>query len=469
MMLTCFDKCHVGKPLTEFAIRKTFWILWTGFNINKCKKYGFISKLYKLLHEPNNKPPYATERDYNSEKHGEYNNPMLVNLSSEKIIHEKGKLFLSVMEPMFECQLTALNDFCNGKRDRLCMRLNKCREVKREIVNPRAGMLKKIVRKIGDINGDGDGNGNGGTFKITADSLPDNVVVLELIESERGRQYWNHKLKNRMMNNENVKIYNGARNGNQDQDKMDKKDQDLKDDHDDGTNDNGYKKEKEKERDVRIDGEYKLVGKEYDDLSYKIYRTLDEYTKELKKNCIKQKNNNDDDDDDGNNDNDNINVNENGDIEIIEYIREPDTLTLGFCNKAHSREECISGLWEAIRETDIRMFQELIKHSQNSDILTQLFRQCGGMRGINLKLKNYEKQIEIENQEREIERERERQFELELELELELEESEIQREKETENENENECENDENNDVNQFNQIEQKKSQDIRVILKSAK
>ena len=63
IMLKCFKaQIIAAKPLTEFAMRKTFWVLWQGFDPKTYKKYNFNHFLYQLIHYPtDNMPPYAID------------------------------------------------------------------------------------------------------------------------------------------------------------------------------------------------------------------------------------------------------------------------------------------------------------------------------------------------------------------------------------------------------------------------
>ncbi|ETO18772.1 hypothetical protein RFI_18485 [Reticulomyxa filosa] len=119
MMLTCFSsfKCH--KPMTEFAIRKTFWILWTGFD--SLKAQPFIQNLRHLVHVDKEKPPYAINRET-----GKFFDPAMVKKSGEEIIAEQGDKMLQVMVPMFHVQLQCIEDYCQGKKDRLCKHKDRC-------------------------------------------------------------------------------------------------------------------------------------------------------------------------------------------------------------------------------------------------------------------------------------------------------------------------------------------------------
>lgn len=107
------------KPLTEFAIRKTYWVLWKGFSRKKLMQFQTLEKCSYLLAEvlKGNRSGY----DYNSETK-EYYNPCLIERKIEDIIEEHGKALLELQHPMWVCQSQALKAYMKGKRDRPCRR-----------------------------------------------------------------------------------------------------------------------------------------------------------------------------------------------------------------------------------------------------------------------------------------------------------------------------------------------------------
>eukprot|EP01084_Bolivina_argentea_P140262 246633_1 len=123
IFLKCFKEYKVGKPMTEFAIRKTFWILWKGFDKNICRELKLISFLMKLIHEyDGTQPPYGK-----NPKTQQYHNPRMIDKTPQEIVDElQPQAILNVMDPVFEIQMKSLKSFCGGKKDRLCSKLQYC-------------------------------------------------------------------------------------------------------------------------------------------------------------------------------------------------------------------------------------------------------------------------------------------------------------------------------------------------------
>jgi len=121
LFLELFDGEPVfHKPLTEFAIRKTYWVLWKGFNREKLKEGQTLEKCLHLLSEvlKGNRSGY----DYNGGETKEYYNACLITRSIEEVVEVHGQALLDLQHPMWVIQSQALKAYMNGKKDRPCRR-----------------------------------------------------------------------------------------------------------------------------------------------------------------------------------------------------------------------------------------------------------------------------------------------------------------------------------------------------------
>jgi hypothetical protein len=108
---------RVTKPLTEFAMRKTFWLWVDGFS----PVPDAIERLTKLV-QPTENPPYD---DFDpTTLDGQLHNSILMRLSIEEILQRYGEQMATILTPMWEAQADVLEQMMTGKNDRLC---NRCR------------------------------------------------------------------------------------------------------------------------------------------------------------------------------------------------------------------------------------------------------------------------------------------------------------------------------------------------------
>merc|ERR1712228_437475 len=123
IFLKCFDDYQSGKPLTEFAIRKTFWILWKDFDKNKCQKLKIVSGLRRLIHNFDiMRPPYGKNPVTQ-----QYFHPHMIEHTPQEIVDELDGGLVNVMDPVFEIQMKSLRSYCSGKKDRLCPNGKNCK------------------------------------------------------------------------------------------------------------------------------------------------------------------------------------------------------------------------------------------------------------------------------------------------------------------------------------------------------
>merc|ERR1712176_929225 len=122
IFLKCFADYQSGKPLTEFAIRKTFWILWKGFDRNKCHKLKILQGIKRLIQQYDGQcPPYGKNPETQ-----QYHNPHMVEATPQQIVDELDGGLIKVMDPVFDIQMKSLRSYCSGKKDRLCSKRTHC-------------------------------------------------------------------------------------------------------------------------------------------------------------------------------------------------------------------------------------------------------------------------------------------------------------------------------------------------------
>lgn len=107
------ENVNVGKPLTEFAMRKTFWCLLTGFNPSKAEK--FIKRLEKLvLATPS---PYTVLDNVHSSSSGDQqglSDQLLITDDLETVWKNHGDKIIEVFETIWEAQAGVLQGIVDG-------------------------------------------------------------------------------------------------------------------------------------------------------------------------------------------------------------------------------------------------------------------------------------------------------------------------------------------------------------------
>eukprot|EP00494_Astrolonche_serrata_P025005 UN25265 len=108
-----------GKPMTEFAIRKTYWVLWKDFDRVGMIKSGLLDTVKTLLKDTveGRKSGYDFDREKNC-----YYNPCFVSENVDEIVEKYGARMLEVQKPMWKLQSIALNSYFKGKEDKICGR-----------------------------------------------------------------------------------------------------------------------------------------------------------------------------------------------------------------------------------------------------------------------------------------------------------------------------------------------------------
>lgn len=117
-LLENFDGSTVkaSKPLSEFAMRKTFWVHCSGFN----PAANAIERLEILVreHQP---APYASQSPLSDALNG----PGLMEESDEKLLERYGDEMFGILEPMWEAQAHVLDAIVSGLQERVCFNCKK--------------------------------------------------------------------------------------------------------------------------------------------------------------------------------------------------------------------------------------------------------------------------------------------------------------------------------------------------------
>lgn len=118
------------KPMAEFAIRKTFWVVYQGFDREGCDKRDVLGILQELLHAEPLKGPYTLNEDIEEKP---YFNPILCGRDRdlESLLEKYGNQAIQVLENVWQMQVVALQGFMDGKKDRFCRYGNTCRQWQR--------------------------------------------------------------------------------------------------------------------------------------------------------------------------------------------------------------------------------------------------------------------------------------------------------------------------------------------------
>jgi hypothetical protein len=127
-----------AKPLTEFAMRKTFWVYGKGFNNYDKNALGRLKELI----QPCNAPPYGESEKVGTDGETLCNNPILIELEVKVILEKYGQDLIKILAPMWNAQYDVLNAIMNGCCERVCYSCrsgwfcHKCRKnVPRQILN----------------------------------------------------------------------------------------------------------------------------------------------------------------------------------------------------------------------------------------------------------------------------------------------------------------------------------------------
>jgi hypothetical protein len=133
-LLENFDQSTVkaSKPLSEFAMRKTFWVHCSGFN----PVSNATTRLENLIrdHQP---APYASQSPFSDSLNG----PFLMKESDDELLERYGAQIFNILEPMWGMQAYVLEAIVSGLQERACFNCKKANW-------PCSFCSKKVPRRI---------------------------------------------------------------------------------------------------------------------------------------------------------------------------------------------------------------------------------------------------------------------------------------------------------------------------------
>ncbi|KAJ2992287.1 hypothetical protein HDV02_003168 [Globomyces sp. JEL0801] len=141
LLLECFTgNFKFTKPLTEFAMRKTYWMRLEGFNPSA----DAVARLEQLI-KAGCPAPYApiSRDDPNL-----LNNPILVTDSIEVLLDKYGTKMLQILNEMWKQQRSVLDGIMEGLTDRVCFR---CRKGCRPCQKCRNVVLTTVLRAVHNV------------------------------------------------------------------------------------------------------------------------------------------------------------------------------------------------------------------------------------------------------------------------------------------------------------------------------
>ena len=113
--------------MAEFAIRKTYWVVYQGFDRESCQQRGVLGILQELLHAEPLKGPYTINEEAEEKP---YFNPILMGreVNLDRDLESYGDQAIGVLETVWKMQVVALRGFMDGKKDRFCRYGDTCRQ-----------------------------------------------------------------------------------------------------------------------------------------------------------------------------------------------------------------------------------------------------------------------------------------------------------------------------------------------------
>jgi hypothetical protein len=158
LLLDLFQDFTIGKPLTEFAMRKTVWLYCDGYMGSGSKiAQEAIKRLEVLVGSDNDgwttvgneaqKGPYSESGKVLPNGDPILLNPILVTYSISEIFDIHGDKILELLGPMWKQQYDVLQFVIEGRMDRVCYECKKGkRGCKRCVVVP--GVILEAVEKV---------------------------------------------------------------------------------------------------------------------------------------------------------------------------------------------------------------------------------------------------------------------------------------------------------------------------------
>ncbi|KAJ3268904.1 hypothetical protein HDV01_002103 [Terramyces sp. JEL0728] len=160
VLVKCFKSSRSYKPMTEFAMRKTYWVYCEGYQ----RDQGIIDRLQVLVNSTTN--PYEINYDLLemsklslSEKKpqkeiladAELQNPTLITESIHEILEKYGTNIKDTQRNMWRAQRTILEQMIQGKFDRVCFNCKKgtiCSKCRRNVPPEIIQGVEKVTNAV---------------------------------------------------------------------------------------------------------------------------------------------------------------------------------------------------------------------------------------------------------------------------------------------------------------------------------
>jgi len=129
------------KPFSTFSMRKTFWVLYHGFDCSDERRKEILQRLMKIIQ------PDVFAYGYNAEeKH--YNMPIVMPEPIDTLLQKYGMKMISVLEDVWEKQVIALRGFMVGLTDKRCRKGMHCRRRDCNMAHRDAEMIPEVLAAL---------------------------------------------------------------------------------------------------------------------------------------------------------------------------------------------------------------------------------------------------------------------------------------------------------------------------------
>ena len=131
ILLNLFDNCKAVKPIAIYPIRKSYWILCTGFKRQKLQSWNLIEVLQEILTSAKGLPPDDLERHFDNVYYLGNAFPVpgdTYKLEITKMIAVKwGAQIIELMNPVWDRQRESIKQVVEGKKWIVCEWGKNCR------------------------------------------------------------------------------------------------------------------------------------------------------------------------------------------------------------------------------------------------------------------------------------------------------------------------------------------------------
>lgn len=136
------------KPFSTFSMRKTYWILYHGFNCEEEKKKAVLERLKKVI------APGVFAYQYKEEE-SKFSLPIIMPLPLDELLETYGARMIKVLETVWGKQVIALKGFMAGKTDKRCRSGMYCRRRRQRGCNMAHDddeMISEVLQALHAVN-----------------------------------------------------------------------------------------------------------------------------------------------------------------------------------------------------------------------------------------------------------------------------------------------------------------------------